>query len=240
MMLPHFVQSALLRAVPGFYHAFQGTDPVPGRSDAERLREVFVVPPGRLGTLRQVHSRIVLEMREEDGGDPDGGARAGDALWTSVPGTGVGIRTADCVPVLIAHPGTPLCAAVHVGWRGLAAGLIGETVRILAGRCGPDAPGRLVAAAGPSAKGCCYEVGEEVCERLLPLPGGASVLRKGGAPGKWMADVQRLAMEALVAAGLSRRRVEAAGSCTVCSPRFHSFRREKSLTGRQLSFIYML
>ena len=238
MTLPYFVQSPLLRAVPGVYHAFTGVDPVRGRGSRDRLRQVFSVPPSRLGTLRQVHSGTAREMAETDGDVPGRRWREGDALWTAATGTGVGVRTADCVPLLLAHPDLPVCAAVHAGWRGMVAGVVGETVRAIAERFGSSAVGGLVAAAGPSARGCCYEIGEEVASLLRGCPGGGRHLARRGNEGKWHADLQQLALEALFAAGLSFGCVEAVGPCTVCSPRFHSFRREKSLTGRQLSFIY--
>jgi YfiH family protein len=235
---PSFVQSAILRAVPGVYHAFPGIDPVRGRGSRDRLRQVFSVPPARLGTLRQVHSGTVLEMTESDGDGPDRRWREGDALWTAAPGTGVGIRTADCVPLLLAHPDLPVCAAVHAGWRGMVAGVVKKTVRAIAERFGDSAVGGLVAAAGPAAKGCCYEIGEEVAGRLRDCPRGGRHLARRGKERKWHADLQRLALEALLDAGLSPGRMEAVGPCTVCSPIHHSFRREKSLTGRHLSFIY--
>ncbi len=238
MILPRFVQSPLLRSAAGVYHAFLGVDPVPGRGDAGRLRTVFSVPPSRVGTLRQRHTATVLEWEEGDAVPGGEGRREGDALWTAIPGTGVGVRTADCVPVLIVLPEVPACAAVHAGWRGLAAGIIGETVRRLGERYGPDAIRGLVAAAGPSARGCCYEIGEEVADLLRPLPGGARSLSRGGPEGKWTADLAALALEGLAAGGVPPGNCETAGPCTVCSHAFHSYRREKSLTGRQLSFIY--
>ena len=240
MILPRFVQSPLLRSVSGIYHAFPGVDPKSGRKDAERLRTVFSVPPSRIGTLRQIHSANVLEWEEADAIRGRGGQREGDALWTAIPGTGVGVRTADCVPVLIADPGVPVCAAVHVGWRGFAAGIIENTVRRLALGFGPASTRRLLAAAGPSARGCCYEIGEEVADLLRSLPGGGRFLFPGRTAGKWTADLSSLALEGLAAAGVPRTNLAATGPCTVCSPSFHSYRREKSLTGRQLSFIYMM
>lgn len=239
MILPHFVQSPLLRSVPGVYHAFLGIDRDRGRGDAERMRSVFSVPPSRIGTLKQVHSGTVLEMVEEDVSPGERGKREGDALWTTASGTGVGVHTADCVPVLLANPEVPVCMAVHAGWRGFAADILGEAVRILVKRFGTSVLGRLVAGAGPAARGCCYEVGEEVADLLAGLPGGRRSLSGTDARGKWNVDLQTLAVEALAAAGVPRRGVDAEGPCTVCSPLFHSFRREKSLTGRQLSFIYI-
>lgn len=238
MIVPHVIQSPLLRAAPGIYHAFLGVDPVRGRGDDERLRTVFSVPADRIGTLRQVHSGIALEMVDGDG-RAERARREGDALWTALHGAGVGVHTADCVPILLAHPGLPLCAAIHAGWRGFVADVVEATARAIAARFGPSALEGLSAAAGPSARGCCYEIGEEVADLLAPLPGAGRCLRRGEPTGRWSADLPSLAVEALAAAGLRRDRVEATGPCTVCSPAFHSYRREKSLTGRQLSFIYI-
>jgi len=239
VILPRFVQSPLLRSVSGFYHAFLGVDPLPGREDAGRLRSVFAIPPSRVGTLRQEHSATVLEWTEGDAFPEMEGKRKGDALFTAMRGTGVGIRTADCVPILIAVPEAQACAAVHAGWRGLAAGIIGETVRRLRARFGIAASGGLVAAAGPSARGCCYEIGEEVADVLWRSPGGGRFLHRGNAAGKWTADLPSIALADLAAAGVPGENLDAAGPCTVCSRSFHSWRREKSLTGRQLSFIYI-
>jgi hypothetical protein len=225
--------------VPWVYHAFLGVDPVEGRGHRERLREVFAVPPEAIGTLKQVHSASVLSFEPGDGDGPWRWKREGDALWTERPGTGVGVHTADCVPILLSHREVRVAAAVHAGWRGLAAGIVGETVRVLAGRFGDAAVGGIVAAAGPCARGCCYEVGEETAEALIGLPGGEALVKRGRAPGKWTADLQGIALAALRCAGIPAAQTEAAGPCTICSPRFHSFRREKSATARQLGFLYI-
>jgi YfiH family protein len=235
--LPHFIQSPLLLSVPGVYHAFPGVDPVEGRGMKERLAESFAIPPAAIGTLKQVHSATVRAFEPEDAGVSGAGRREGDALWTETPGTGVGIRTADCVPILISHREIPLVAAVHAGWKGLAAGIVGEAVRAIAGTSGNGTVSGLVAAAGPCARSCCYEVGEETADALAPFAGTA--MRRGDKLGKWLADLQEIALSLLAAAGIPPSRAEGVGPCTICSPLFHSFRREKSLTGRQLSFIYI-
>lgn len=237
--LPHFVQSPLLRSIPWAYHAFLGVDPVEGRGRRDRLREVFSLSAETVGTLKQVHSATVLSFEPGDGDLPGGWKREGDALWTEAAGTGVGVHTADCVPILLAHRKTRVAAAVHAGWRGLAAGIVEETVRALAARFGDAVLGGLVSVAGPCARGCCYEVGEETAEALRGLPEEASFLRRGKAPGKWTADLQGISLAALRGAGIPAAQTEAAGPCTICSPRFHSFRREKSTTARQLSFLYI-
>jgi len=235
--LPYFIQSPLLRSAHGVYHAFLGVDPVEGRGLKERLTEVFGISPDTIGTLKQVHSATVLAFERGDTGMPGAGRREGDALWTATPGTGVGVRTADCVPILLAHREIPLAAAVHAGWRGLASGILREAVLAIARRAGEGAVSGLIAAAGPCARGCCYEVGEEPAEALSAFAGKA--LRKGETPGRWFADLQAIALAQLAGAGIMPSRMEGAGPCTICSPRFHSFRREKSLTARQLGFIYI-
>jgi polyphenol oxidase len=239
MRLPNFIQSPLLLGETGSYHAFCGVDPVPGGDGRTRLREVFSIPPDAMGTLLQIHSGLVLEMEDADGGNPDGGAREGDALWTGRAGRGVGVRTADCVPVLIAHRTLPLAAAVHAGWRGLAGGVIPATVAALAVRFGAGVVDGLVAAVGPCARGCCYEVGADVADALAPLPGAAGALRPGRAPGKWMADLLPAALAQLRDAGIAEGRCDAPGVCTICDARFHSYRRERSASLRQLAFAYL-
>jgi len=237
--LPHFVQSPMLRSVPWVYHAFLGVDPAEGRGRRERLREVFSIPAETVGTLKQVHSAAVLSFETGDGDVPGGWKREADAIWTDVPGTGVGVHTADCVPILIAHREIRFAAAVHAGWRGLAAGIVENTVRAFSARFGGAAIGGIVAVAGPCARGCCYEVGKETAEALHGLAGGSDHIRRGKTPGKWTADLQGIALSALRGAGIPAGQTEAAGPCTICSPRFHSFRREKSTTARQLSFIHI-
>jgi YfiH family protein len=239
MTLPIFVQSPLLLGAAGLYHAFCGVDPVPGRDGRTRLREAFSIPPDALGTLRQTHSAVVVEAGDGDAGDPDGGRREGDASWTATRGRGVGVRTADCVPILVGHAEVPLAVAIHAGWRGLAGGIVGETVRALERRFGPAFVDGLVAAAGPCARGCCYEVGAEVADALALLPGGREAIRPGATPGKWMADLLPAARAQLLAAGLREERIDATGICTICDPRFHSYRRERSTTLRQLSFAFL-
>jgi len=238
--LPRFLQSPLLRSVPGVYHAFLGRDPVAGRGRSERMREVFSIPAESVATVTQVHSARVVFFGAPSGQSGPAQRREADALWTDAPGTGVEVRTADCAPVLLAHRTLPFVAAVHAGWRGLSAGIVEETVRALAARYGNGVPEGIVAAVGPCARGCCYEIGEETAEALLRIRGGDRHLRKGPSPGKWTADLQGIALAALAGAGIRRERSEASGICTICSPGFHSFRREKSLTGRQSSFIYKL
>jgi polyphenol oxidase len=177
----------------------------------------------------QVHGAAVV--RADDGG-PLGEA---DAALATRPGVSVGVVTADCVPVLVAAGGA--VAAVHAGWRGLAAGVIPRAVAAL----DEAAPGAaLVAAVGPCIRGCCYEVDGPVLDALGARFGGAlDAALRPARPGHALLDLAALARAALLAAGIEEERVGVvAGACTRCdAARFHSYRRDGPAAGRLLSWI---
>jgi hypothetical protein len=178
---------------------------------------------------RQVHGANVVRA---DAGEALGEA---DAALATLPGVAVGVVTADCVPVLIAAGAA--VAAVHAGWRGLAAGVIPRALEALAEAAPGAAP---VAAVGPCIGACCYEVDAPVLDALGRRFGAAleGALRPAR-PGHTLLDLAALAREALLAAGLAPGRVGVlAGACTRCdAARFHSFRRDGASAGRLLSWI---
>jgi YfiH family protein len=142
-----------------------------------------------------------------------------DGLWTDELGQPMMLLTADCLPVAIARANGahPALAILHVGWRGLLAGIVGAGAKAL-GR------GRLAAAIGPGIGPCCYEVGEEVAEPFRARYGG--VVRDG------RLDLWAATERALREAGCEE--VERVDLCTYCHPdQFFSHRRNKGRTGRQ-------
>ena len=166
--------------------------------------------PDRLALNRQVHGtnvrRAVAGARQE---------RA-DGLWTDEPGVPMLAMTADCLPIAIARRETGARSALgilHVGWRGLAAGVIANGVAALGGR--------VAAAIGPAIGPCCYDVGPEVAALF------DADLATGGRLDLWAA-----AERALRAAGVEE--VERLDVCTSCNPElFFSHRRDDGVTGRQ-------
>ena len=90
-----------------------------------------------------------------------------DALVTNTPGVYLCVTVADCVPILIHDPGHRAVAAVHAGWRGSAAGILLHALNLMRSAFGTN-PGDLRAYIGPSAGGCCYEVGAEVADHFRP------------------------------------------------------------------------
>lgn len=114
---------------------------------------------------------------------------ATDALVTNQPGICLMVLSADCVPVLLFEPEKRVVAAVHAGWRGTAANIVVETVRVMQENFGCD-PQRVVAAIGPSIGKCCFEVGEEVARVFQQLfPGNQAIVGLGKQPGKYQVDL---------------------------------------------------
>jgi YfiH family protein len=156
-----------------------------------------------------------------------------DALWTDATEAWVGIRTADCVPILLSSADGTRVAAVHSGWRGTA-GRIAEVAVATLGREGAGA-GTLRAAIGPCIGVCCYEVGEDLAARFTDAF-GADVVRRGG-PRPHL-DLRLAVRRTLLQAGLAETHIEDVPGCNACEPaRFFSHRRDQGGTGRHLAFI---
>lgn len=197
----------------GDFQEWPPDDEIADRFGAEGLRGAM---------LRQVHScRHVRADRAWGDGRP-----AADAVTTDRPGVLVGVRTADCLPVLLVAPGTRTVGAVHAGWRGAATGVLRNAVRALAEQHGVR-PCDVEAAIGPGIGPCCFEVGEEVACRF----GAEFVTRRNGRP-----HVDLAASLGAELAALGVRLVEKMQECTSCNlDRFFSYRAERGRTGRMLS-----
>lgn len=214
------IRSALLLRQNGVLHGFsQAADELGQRLDLgskttpERWRWLagaVGLPGAGVARLAQVHGNAVHEVTTA------GVAGEGDALITRTPGLLVAVRTADCVPVLLAGRG--VVAAVHAGWRGLAAGVIAATVERLGS-------GPLVAAVGPCISVDHYEVSEDVVEQLLAtgVPEREFVRRLPGAA-RPHADLRRVARAQLRQAGVAE--VEVLPQCTWATPGLWSHRRD--------------
>jgi len=192
------------------------------------LRDSEYKLPAEPRWLRQVHGARVVrwESTDFDNGPPDA-----DAIVANRPNACCVVRTADCLPILLcAADGTEIAAA-HAGWRGLAAGIIEETIVAMS-----TLPADLLAWFGPAISQPAFEVGGEVRDAFLattPLAADAFIRNKRG---RWQADLYELAAQRLQLAGVSE--VFGGGLCTYeDKARFYSYRRDAD-TGRMLSFIY--
>lgn len=212
---------------------FVGRPQDPPADDAgrppDRVTELAAATPAELGHAwaKQVHSATVLTVSGA------GLAGAGDALVTGTPGLALSVVTADCVPVLIAA-GVRL-AAIHAGWRGIAAGVVAATVRRLTAEGAPPTE-RWVAWLGPAIGGCCYEVGPDVAERVAAASTPDAVLDWPGADRPHL-DLLRAVSHQLAAAGVAEMRPMIA--CTRCdAERLWSYRRDGEAAGRNLALAW--
>lgn len=189
--------------------------------------------PGRPAWIAQVHGAAVVEASRVG---PDRPVCTGDASIAADPGVVCAILTADCLPVLFADLDGKVVGAAHAGWRGLAGGVLGATVRAMRAA----GAGELTAWMGPAIGPDAFEVGADVRDAFVAAcPGEAThacFVDFPGRPGKYLADMFTLARRVLAQDGVER--VHGGGLCTASAPqRFYSYRRD-GVTGRQASLIW--
>lgn len=162
-----------------------------------------------------------------------GGAEpVADASVTSVSGVVLAILTADCLPVVFANEDGTEIGAAHAGWRGLAAGVLENTVTAM--RSPPD---EIVAWLGPAAGPQAYEIGAEVFDAFVSQDTSAASAFVATRPGHWRVDLYALARQRLARLGITR--VHGGDLCTISDPqRFFSHRRD-ARTGRMATVVWM-
>lgn len=235
-----FDRSPLLSRVPGLVHGF--TDREGGVSEgryatldmaskwgdapeavAENRRRVAAAGGFTLAQLvlaRQVHRTTTLHALAVDDGSE------ADALWCRTADRRVvGVLTADCVPVLVADREGTLALAIHSGWRGTAANIVGAAIAALA-----IEGERLVAAIGPCIEQAAFEVGPEVAAQF----DASLVDDRGPRPHLDLVEAVRLQ---LIGAGLEPTAIDRVGACTHAHPeRWFSYRRDGAGIGQMLAF----
>ena len=162
----------------------------------------------------------------------EGAEAIADASVTSTLGVVLAILTADCLPVVFAHEDGSEIGAAHAGWRGLAAGVLENTVAAM------HSPAeRLIAWLGPSAGPQAYEIGEEVFDAFVSRHALAESAFAATRPGHWRVDLYALARQRLKALGLHR--IHGGDRCTISEPQnFFSHRRD-ARTGRMATVVWM-
>ena len=172
-----------------------------------------------LVTVNQVHGVSVI--------DAAAAPAQADGLWTSTSKVALGIRTADCIPLLLESMSGRRVAAVHAGWKGV----IGEIPQVGVAVFERESQD-LRAAIGPHIRQCCYCVGEDLAERFGARFGSRVFHRRDG---KVFLDLAYAVRAQLSEKGVAQ--VDDVERCTHCDAAFHSFRRDGAVAGRQVSFI---
>lgn len=199
-----------------------GDDPAAVDANRRRLRELLALPSEPVW-LEQVHGIHIAEaLGCAAGTQADGAVARG-------PGVVCAVLTADCLPLLLCDDSGVEAAALHVGWRGLAEGVIEAGVASMSA-----SPSRLVAWMGPAIGPDAFEVGADVRDRV-----GADDQSSRPSPsaGRWLLDLYALTRRRLGAAGVAA--VHGGGLCTVSDRgRFFSYRRDRRC-GRMATLIWL-
>lgn len=223
----------------------------------QELAHAIEVGPSQLIRVRQVHGDATVVHREgEPVTDHEKSAEA-DVILSDAHEVALAIKTADCLPLLIADRRTGAVAAAHAGWRGLALSVPRVAVERLAGEFG-SRPADLIAAVGPAIGACCYEVGGDVRARFeeagfdsprlarwftrdpLPSRGNPSMpsLSSTRRADHWFFDGWQAARDQLESAGVPADQVYVAGLCTAShADVFCSYRRDGRAAGRMAAAI---
>ncbi|MCG3174044.1 MAG: Polyphenol oxidase [Myxococcota bacterium] len=245
---------ATLGKIPGLVHGFStrvgGVSPPPwnslnlgfGVEDApdhvaenhRRFAAAIGMDARNIRTILQVHSNRPHMLDTQSpllraSGPRDTRGIEGDAIVVARPGVFVGVRTADCVPILLADPEARVAAAVHAGWRGTAAGVLARAIQMMTA-AGAEAP-RIAACMGPAISKDSFQVGQDVASALpaftTPHPDGS-----------WRCDLQAANRAQLLEAGVRAENIESIHMDTWSRPDlFFSHRRDRGRTGRHLGVI---
>lgn len=225
-----WIKSSILSSVPGLVHGFGDRNV---SSDPAVIAGHFGL--SGIARLNQVHGRDVFLFR--DGVLSSGRLADADAVVTALRGVGIGVSSADCVPVLLADGEGRIAAAVHAGWRGTVSRILDAVLeKIDEEYC--IKPSRLNAAIGPSIKKCCYEVGDDVASLFKDRFEDWSESLVPGDNYKYFLDLGRANRNSLEKAGVAN--IEVIDICTKCTPEYYSYREEGKGVGSQLSVIALV
>ncbi len=201
-----------------------GDDPQVVAENRRRLREGLGLPAEPLW-LEQVHGVTVCDEHAPADG------RCADAAYTDRPDVVLAVLTADCLPVLFASRDGREIGVAHAGWRGLGAGVLEAT---LARFTAP--PAEIIAWLGPAIAPTAFEVGDEVRAAFVARHADAAEAFAPTRPGRWLADLYRLARQRLAARGVGE--VYGGHRCTFSdAASFYSYRRD-GVTGRMATLIW--
>ena len=211
-----------------FLHSMGRTD---YRSEEKRVWLKDLLGLSRIACIQQVHGSMILAargVRKDSKGD-------GLILSDGDGSMGIAVLTADCVPLLIIAPEHLIL--LHVGWKGLARGIVHEGVKIL-----KDFYGGLENIKiwfGPHIKQCCYEVGSDVLDalgRVLPVSILDYAIKRIGA--KTHLSLDACIMKTLENEGVTPSAFRDSGFCTCCSQIFSSYRREGVKAARLINLAW--
>ena len=223
----------MLRDLSGSSRALATED-----GDAEWTAVAQSLGADRLRLVKQVHGIRAIVVRR--GESPPATRPQGDIIVSDDPGVAIGVRVADCAPLLLHDLVRHAVGAAHAGWRGTAAGAAGSVVRAMQQAFGSRSSD-LVAAIGPCLGACCGEVGPEVVDAFRAGGAGPALLAAWFTPGiadRSFLDLERANRDQLEAAGVRPEAIFGSGLCTKTHlARLHSYRGDRDASGRMVGAI---
>jgi YfiH family protein len=205
------------------------------RRNLSLIADSFSIPTGRLVLMGQVHGDRVCII--DGDGPPPGSIPACDGLITDRTGVALGIRTADCVPLLFVDRIRRVIGVAHAGWRGTALRIGSRMVDLFEQRFASRAEDILIAI-GPAIGVCCYQVDTPVYAAFSSRPGVDRFFRPCRERDRWMLDLALANRIELTERGVPEGNIFSAGHCTACRREiFFSFRASLGNTGTQINFL---
>jgi len=254
-VIPLVLQSPAFAGFPlihGFTTRIEGVSPAPFDSlnfssstgdkpgnvetNEKILLEHLKIESRPIVTTHQVHGKDVLILDDSIHIRSCILIGENDAIITMRKDIILGIKTADCVPILIYDGSTGAVAAIHAGWKGTALRTAASAIERMKSLFGSD-PSQMKAVIGPCIGKCCYFIGDKVINEFEKTFGvGSFVVQSTG--GDFTADLQGANRQVLIDAGLQASNIFDVRLCTACNPGlFFSHRRDNGRTGRHLNYI---
>ncbi len=201
---------------------------------------VSVLSIDHLSFLKQVHGTNGMLVTREHAEKTDPFGIEGDFLITQEAPIGIGVMTADCLPVVCYDRRHNVAGIAHAGWRGAVAGVVDAMLQRMHEQCGTVLADALFFL-GPSAKKCCYQVDDSFGRYIAPYPFADAVLERRA--GTTYFDLPGFVVRQLLEGGVQALQIRLNyNSCTICDPRFCSHRRATragtaSAGGRQMTVV---
>ena len=181
-----------------------------------------------IGYLNQIHSDIIWNFKEE--------IKDGDAIITDKIKTGIGVFTADCVPVILVDTSKGVIAAIHSGWKGTKSFIVSKTIDRLQENYGSKSEDIRVYI-GPHIGGCCYEVSKELVEEFTREEIYSNIeINKDN-----KLDLEKCILAQLMKKGINKKNISTTNTCTACNKQYelYSYRCSENKQGRMFSFVYL-
>ena len=221
------IRSELLGKFPGLTHGFAfETD------KDKKLDTSYDFGLDKIQTVNQVHGDSMLYVKEYIQTKPQC-----DSIYTQTGSLGMGVYTADCVPIIYYIPEKNLVGAIHSGWRGTLNRIVYKTFEHIKGEFKLDNSDVYVSL-GPSIEGDCYEIGEDVANMFMKEFPDHQEYLSCSENNRFKLDLEVANIKQLEDSGI--KKIETIKFCTYCDSTLPSYRREGNSAGRILSFIGLI